>query len=33
MIRGTHSKKEVEDALAHAEALGWRVKSGGKGHA
>jgi hypothetical protein len=33
MIRGTHSKKEVEDALAYAEASGWRVKSGGNGHA
>jgi hypothetical protein len=33
MTRGTHSKKEVENALAYAEALGWRVKSGGKGHA
>ncbi len=33
MIRGTHSKKEIEDALAYAEALGWRIKSGGKGHA
>jgi hypothetical protein len=33
MTRGTHSKKEVEDALAYAESAGWRVKSGGKGHA
>jgi hypothetical protein len=33
MKRGTHSKKEVEDALAYAESVGWRVKSGGKGHA
>lgn len=33
MIRGTHAKKEVEDALAYAEASGWRISSGGKGHA
>ncbi|WP_429283298.1 hypothetical protein [Paraburkholderia sp. GAS41] len=32
-IRGTHSKKEGEDALAYAEASGWRIRSGGKGHA
>lgn len=24
MTRGTHSKKEVEDALAYAESVGWR---------
>lgn len=33
MTRGTHSKKEVEDALTYAESFGWRVKGGGKGHA
>jgi hypothetical protein len=33
MTRKTHSKKEVENALTYAESLGWRVKSGGKGHA
>lgn len=33
MSRGTHSKKEVEDALAYAEISGWRVQSGGRGHA
>ncbi len=33
MTRGTHSKKEVEEALAYAESFGWRVKGGGKGHA
>jgi hypothetical protein len=33
MTCGTHSKKEVEDALAFAESFGWRVKGGGKGHA
>jgi hypothetical protein len=33
MVRGTHSKKDVEEALAYAEELGWRVQSGGKGHA
>jgi hypothetical protein len=33
MIRGTHAKKKIEDALAYAEASGWRIRSGGKGHA
>jgi hypothetical protein len=33
MVRGTHSKKEVEAALAYAEQNGWRVQGGGKGHA
>ena len=29
MSRWKHSKKEVEDALRHAEANGWRVEPGG----
>lgn len=29
MARATHSKKEVEEALAHAEEHGWRVEVGG----
>lgn len=29
MARARHSKKEVEDALRHAEANGWRVEVGG----
>ena len=29
MSRPKHPKKEVEDALAHAEAHGWRVAVGG----
>ena len=33
MVRANHSKKEVEAALAYAEKNGWRVQSGGKGHA
>jgi hypothetical protein len=33
MVRGVHSKKEVEAALAYAERNGWRVQGGGKGHA
>jgi hypothetical protein len=33
MVRGNHPKKEVEAALAYAEKNGWRVQSGGKGHA
>ena len=31
MVRGIHSKKEVEAALAYAERNGWRVQ-GGKAH-
>ena len=33
MVRGVHSKKEVEAALAYAERNGWHVQGGGKGHA
>jgi hypothetical protein len=33
MVRGTHSKKEIADALDYAEKKGWRVESGSKGHA
>jgi hypothetical protein len=29
MPRATHPKKEVEKALRHAEAHGWRVEVGG----
>lgn len=29
MGRAIHPKKEVEDALRHAEACGWRVEPGG----
>ncbi len=29
MTRSSHPKKEVEAALKHAEALGWRVEVGG----
>lgn len=29
MQRDVHPKKEIEAALQHAEALGWRVKVGG----
>jgi hypothetical protein len=29
MHRDVHPKKEIEAALQHAEALGWRVKVGG----
>ena len=29
MSRWKHPKKEVEDALRHAEANGWRVEPGG----
>lgn len=29
MPRATHPKKEVEDAIRHAEANGWRVEVGG----
>ncbi|WBY02782.1 hypothetical protein PE066_04380 [Ramlibacter tataouinensis] len=29
MARSRHPKKEVEDALQHAEAHGWRVEEGG----
>ena len=30
MARKPHPKKEVEQALKHAEAHGWRVDVGGK---
>jgi hypothetical protein len=33
MVRGVHSKKEIEAALAYAESHGWRIRGGGKGHA
>jgi hypothetical protein len=33
MVRGTHSKKGIADALNYAEKNGWCVESGGKGHA
>ena len=33
MVRGRHTKKEIEAALAYAELQGWRVQGGGKGHA
>ncbi len=29
MSRARHPKKEVEEALRHAEALGWRIEVGG----
>ena len=29
MARSSHPKKEVEDALKHAETQGWRVTVGG----
>jgi hypothetical protein len=29
MARATHPKKEVEEALKHAQANGWRVETGG----
>ena len=29
MARSPHSKKEVEEALKHAELAGWRVEQGG----
>jgi len=29
MARSSHPKKEVEDALRHAEGQGWRVEVGG----
>jgi len=32
MARTSHPKKEVEDALRHAEEHGWRIEVGG-GHA
>ncbi len=32
MVRRTHPKKEIEDALRYAEAYAWRVSLGG-GHA
>lgn len=33
MVRRTHAKKEIEAALTHAERRGWRIQSGGTGHA
>lgn len=32
MSRSRHPKKEIEEALRHAESHGWRVEQGG-GHA
>ena len=29
MARNAHPKKEIEDALTHAEANGWTIKVGG----
>ena len=29
MARPSHSKKEVEEALRHAEEQGWRIELGG----
>lgn len=29
MARSSHPKKDVEEALKHAEANGWRVEQGG----
>ena len=29
MARPPHPKKEIEEAIKHAEAEGWRVKAGG----
>ena len=29
MVRARHPKKEVEEALRHAESKGWRVEVGG----
>lgn len=29
MVRHVHPKKEVEEALRHAEERGWRVETGG----
>ena len=29
MVRAKHPNKEVEDALRHAEACGWRIEVGG----
>lgn len=29
MTRSTHPKKDIEDALKHAEVNGWRVEQGG----
>lgn len=29
MIRPTHPKKEIEEALRHAEGQGWRIEVGG----
>lgn len=29
MARPTHQKKEIEEALKHAEGQGWRVEVGG----
>ena len=33
MGRPSHPKKEVEDAIQHAESNGWRVEKTGGGHA
>lgn len=34
MTRSTHPNKDIEKALRHAEAQGWRIKeSTGRGHA
>ena len=33
MVRRTHAKKEIEAALTYAERRGWRIQSGGTGHA
>lgn len=33
MGRKRHPKKEVEEALQHAEEHGWRIELGGGGHA
>ena len=29
MTRPSHTKKEVEDAIKHAERQGWRIEVGG----
>lgn len=29
MVRSSHPKKEVEDAIQHAQSNGWRVMEGG----
>jgi len=33
MRRDRHPKKEVEEAIQHAEEEGWSVIAGGRGHA